>query len=113
MQPAFEISSRAIEPHWRVVGRDGADLGEVCAVVGDSDEDIFDGLAVTRRGGPAALHALVRRPRCVGYELVTASIGDSSATVSETLTPPLSTYHHKIWPGRKRVTHRHRQAARR
>jgi hypothetical protein len=71
MQPAFEISSRAIEPHWRVVGRDGADLGEVCAVVGDSDEDIFDGLAVTRRGGPAALHALVRRPRCVGYELVT------------------------------------------
>jgi len=71
MQPAFEISSQAIEPHWRVVGRDGADLGEVYAVVGDGDEDIFDGLAVTRRGGPAALHALVDRPRYVGYELLT------------------------------------------
>ena len=70
MQPAFEVSWHAIEPHWKVVGRGGEDLGEVHAVVGDRDEDIFDGLAITRRGGPSALHAVVDKPRYVGYEQV-------------------------------------------
>jgi hypothetical protein len=33
-----------IEPGWEVLDRSGATVGEVAAVVGDEDADIFDGL---------------------------------------------------------------------
>lgn len=36
-----------IEPGWRVVSADGAELGKVHEVVGDSGEDIFNGLGVS------------------------------------------------------------------
>ena len=35
-----------IEPGWRVVYADGADVGKVTEVRGDEDKDIFDGLIV-------------------------------------------------------------------
>ena len=41
----------AIAPGWQVVDRSGAILGEVIAVVGDEDADIFDGLRLETPGG--------------------------------------------------------------
>jgi hypothetical protein len=35
-----------VEPGWRVVDLDGAELGSVDEVLGDRDEDVFDGLSV-------------------------------------------------------------------
>jgi hypothetical protein len=40
-----------IAPGWEVVDRSGATLGEVIAVVGDEDADIFDGLRLETAGG--------------------------------------------------------------
>jgi hypothetical protein len=40
------VSWFVIEKGWRVIASDGAELGRVDAVTGDSDSDIFDGLAV-------------------------------------------------------------------
>ena len=40
----------AIVPGWEVVDRSGNRLGEVTAVVGDEDADIFDGLRIDAGG---------------------------------------------------------------
>jgi hypothetical protein len=40
------VSWFLIEPGWKVTGSDGAELGTVHEVTGDSSLDIFDGLAV-------------------------------------------------------------------
>jgi hypothetical protein len=41
----------AIAPGWEVVDRSGATVGEVIAVVGDEEADIFDGLRLETAGG--------------------------------------------------------------
>jgi hypothetical protein len=41
----------AITPGWEVVDRSGATVGEVIAVVGDEDADIFDGLRLETPDG--------------------------------------------------------------
>jgi hypothetical protein len=41
------VSWLMIEPGWRVVAADGSELGKVHEIVGDSGEDIFNGLAVS------------------------------------------------------------------
>lgn len=41
------VSWFLIEKGWDVVGRDGAELGTVHEVVGDTGKDIFNGLAVS------------------------------------------------------------------
>ena len=40
------VSWFLIEPGWKVVDRSGSEIGEVSAVIGDEDMDIFDGLHV-------------------------------------------------------------------
>jgi hypothetical protein len=40
------VSWFMIEPGWDVVGSDGEELGSVHEVLGETDSDIFDGLAV-------------------------------------------------------------------
>jgi hypothetical protein len=47
---ADPVSWLMIEPGWRVVTADGAELGLVDSVRGDTSADIFDGLDV-RAGG--------------------------------------------------------------
>jgi hypothetical protein len=42
-----QLSWLAIEPGWRVVSSDGKDVGYVEQTVGDSDEDIFNGLSIS------------------------------------------------------------------
>jgi hypothetical protein len=51
-----------IEPGWRVVDADGGELGRVDEVVGDTANDIFNGLAV--------LSGLLGRPVYVPAEQV-------------------------------------------
>jgi uncharacterized protein YrrD len=56
------VSWLMIEPGWTVETTDGKDVGTVREVLGDSDADIFDGLAVT--------HGLLKRARYVPAESV-------------------------------------------
>lgn len=41
------VSWFVVDKGWAVAGRDGRELGTVHEVVGDTDEDIFNGLAVS------------------------------------------------------------------
>jgi hypothetical protein len=56
------VSWFMIEPGWKVVDAAGEEIGQVEAVVGDSAEDIFNGLAVST--------GLLDRPRYVPSERV-------------------------------------------
>ena len=44
---ADPVSWLLIEPGWKVLAADDTEVGKVKEVVGDSNADIFDGLAVT------------------------------------------------------------------
>jgi uncharacterized protein YrrD len=41
------VSWLMIEPGWKVKAADGKDIGKVIDVVGDSEDDIFNGLAIS------------------------------------------------------------------
>jgi len=60
---ADPVSWLLIRPGWKVVGADGAELGEVDEVAGDENRDIFDGLAVAT--------SAFSKPRYVPAERVT------------------------------------------
>ena len=68
------VSWKVIEHGWAVISRDGEQVGQVFLVVGDENEDIFDGLAITHHGG-FAFHNYVDRPHYVEASQV-ATIGD-------------------------------------
>ena len=53
-----------IEHGWEVHASDGEHVGVVFLVVGDENEDIFDGLAITHHGG-FAFHNYADRPHYV------------------------------------------------
>ena len=73
---ADPVSWLLIEPGWKVRASDRSEVGEVDEVVGDSNADIFDGLAIaTTRFG---------KPRYVPSEQV-AEI--TEGTVALSLTP--------------------------
>jgi hypothetical protein len=59
---ADPVSWLMIEPGWRAVASDGTEVGRVNEVIGDSGEDIFNGLAVAT--------SAVARPRYVPAEQV-------------------------------------------
>jgi hypothetical protein len=56
------VSWLLIEPGWQVVDASGGDIGKVEAVTGDSNADIFDGLAVAT--------GMLARPKYVPAEQV-------------------------------------------
>ena len=56
------VSWLMIERGWKVVGADGDDIGQIEEVVGDTQSDIFNGLAVST--------GLLAKPRYVPAELV-------------------------------------------
>ena len=56
------VSWFVVERGWRVVDRDGEDVGRVADILGDSTNDIFNGLSVT--------HGLLAAPRYVPAERV-------------------------------------------
>jgi sporulation protein YlmC with PRC-barrel domain len=59
---ADRVSWLVIEPGWEVVDSSGESLGKVQETVGDTGDDIFNGLAVTP--------GLLRPPRYVPAEVV-------------------------------------------
>jgi len=58
------VSWKVIQHGWAVVSSDGEQVGVVFLVVGDENEDIFDGLAITHHGG-FAFHNYADRPHYV------------------------------------------------
>jgi hypothetical protein len=50
MGEGIPVSWLLIEPGWTALAEDGEPIGTIATVVGDSDKDIFDGLAVDVRG---------------------------------------------------------------
>jgi hypothetical protein len=56
------VSWFVIEPGWRVVDAEGEEVGSVDEVVGDSSDDIFNGLSIST--------SLLGRPRYVPSEQV-------------------------------------------
>lgn len=60
------VSWMMIEPGWTVVARSGGEVGHVHEVIGDSEADIFNGLAVSP--------GLLRGSRYVPSERVTAIV---------------------------------------
>jgi hypothetical protein len=69
------VSWKVIQHGWSVRSSDGEDIGVVFLVVGDENEDIFDGLAITHHKG-YAVHNYADRPHYVEAARV-ASIDDS------------------------------------
>jgi hypothetical protein len=69
------VSWKVIQHGWSVRSSDGEDIGVVFLVVGDENEDIFDGLAITHHKG-FAVHNYADRPHYVEAAGV-ASIDDS------------------------------------
>ena len=63
MADSTPVSWFVIERGWRVVGADGADLGRVDDVAGDTGKDIFSGIVVSE--------GLLRSRRFVPAERVT------------------------------------------
>ena len=58
------VSWLLIEPGWAVVAKDGAEFGKVEEIVGDTGEDIFNGLSIST--------GLLGKPKYVPSELVRA-----------------------------------------
>ena len=77
------ISWTSIAHNWTVRSSDGKDIGHVFLVVGDENEDIFDGLAITHHAG-FAFHNYADRPHYVEA----AKVGeiDDSGRVTLTIT---------------------------
>jgi len=59
---ADPVSWLVVEPGWKVVTGDGEEVGRVDEVVGDTGQDIFNGLSVSQ--------GLLRKRRYVPAELV-------------------------------------------
>jgi hypothetical protein len=77
------ISWKSIQHDWGVESSDGQPVGKVFMVVGDDNEDIFDGLAITQHGGPFVFHNYEDRPHYVEADQV-ASIDPGHITLSIT-----------------------------
>jgi hypothetical protein len=81
----ISVSWKLIEPGWQVRASDGALVAHVFKTVGDSDADIFDGLALVQHEGHAysVIHNFWDRPRYVAAEQVTG-IADGAVTLALT-----------------------------
>jgi hypothetical protein len=80
------LSWYVIEEGWEVVDPSGRLAGEVHAVIGDEDADIFDGLRVMT---PAGVAAYVPASRVGEIEEGRVSIGiDAGALLEEEAEPP-------------------------
>jgi hypothetical protein len=59
---ADPVSWLVVEPGWKVITSDGEEVGRVDEVIGDTGQDIFNGLAVSQ--------GLLKKRRYVPAELV-------------------------------------------
>ncbi|HEX2588909.1 MAG TPA: hypothetical protein VHL51_11620 [Gaiellales bacterium] len=75
------VAWQNIQHNWDVYASGGEQIGKVFLVVGDENEDIFDGLAITHHGGKFVFHNYEDRPHYVSAEQV-ASIDPGRVTLS-------------------------------
>jgi uncharacterized protein DUF2171 len=79
------VSWFMIEPGWKVVDAGGAEVGSVDEIVGDSSDDIFNGLSIST--------SLLGRPRYVPSEQVgSITEGRVQLTISKAEAERLSEY---------------------
>ncbi len=79
------VSWFLIEPGWNVMADDGSEVGKVHEVIGDTGDDIFDGLAVSS--------GLLGQPRYVPAERVqTITEGRVQLDLAPEETEGLETY---------------------
>jgi hypothetical protein len=82
---ADPVSWFVIEPGWKVVDANGEEVGAIDEVVGDSGDDIFNGLAVAT--------SLAGRPRYVPAEQVRTIVeGSVHLTIAKDEIPGLEEY---------------------
>jgi len=81
----ISVSWKLIEPGWDVRASGGELVAHVFKTVGDSDADIFDGLALVQHDAHAysVIHNFWDRPRYVPAEQV-AGIADGAVTLALT-----------------------------
>jgi hypothetical protein len=85
------VSWLAIRPGWKVLAVDGSQIGEVDEVVGDENEDIFDGIsiAVTALGQPRYVDS--DRIAAIEQGVVTLSVDhDAAAALAQYREPATS-----------------------
>jgi hypothetical protein len=90
------VSWLVVEPGWRVLAADGSEVGRVEEVLGDTQADIFSGLAVSTR--------LLAKPRYVPSEhvgeirqgVVTLTLQPNGIERLEAHEPPAGEERHTI-----------------
>ena len=80
---AEPVSWFLIEDGWSVVGASGTEIGEVSAVIGDQDMDIFDGLRVSAGGDTRYVPADLVGPIEEGRVTVRAEFDDLDQTPAD------------------------------
>lgn len=84
---ADPASWKVVERGWRVVGRDGEELGAVHEIVGDGEADIFNGITVS----PGLLKSNCYVPAERVTEIVVGEVRvDADADELERFEPPSS-----------------------
>jgi hypothetical protein len=74
------VSWFLIESGWTVLDRSGTEIGEVSAVIGDEDMDIFDGLHVRAGGEERYVPAVLVGPIEDGRVTIQATLDDLEPT---------------------------------
>ena len=79
------VSWFLIEPGWKVLDANGAEIGSVDEIVGDSSDDIFNGLSVST--------SMLGRPRSVPSEQVgSITVGQIQLTITKDEVDALPEY---------------------
>lgn len=85
------VSWLLIERGWKVVASDGAEVGTVHEVVGDSDKDIFDGLAVSTHRLAKSRYVAAENVRSITEGRVVLDLGEAGvARLADYEEPPPS-----------------------
>lgn len=85
---ADPVSWLQIEQGWNVVGSDGELVGSVASVVGDKQEDIFDGLAISLGESAPLRYVPGERVRLIYPGKVTVGFAGSEAQGLEEFAAP-------------------------
>ena len=75
MRPDDPVSWLVVERGWKVVGRDGDELGAVEEVLGDQEKDIFNGLTVARGFFGSARYVPAERVRSIADGRIVVDVG--------------------------------------
>lgn len=88
---ADPVSWLLIEPGWKVLASDGSDVGQVDEVVGDSNEDIFNGLAIATSVAGKPRYVPAEQVAEITEDAVQLSLGPEEVDrLEEYVEPPVS-----------------------